>query len=483
LGISRVNLYVYNRGANTLDSVMDRPEAPTPIPLSAPGGPHAGAVACFHYRTLLAIPDVDRSPFPITGDSRKPAKSVLFVPMLSQGEVEGVLELLQEDRARDFTGDEQALAQHLGNQIGVAVRLLGQRSVQEHLFRTEKLAAIGRLISGVVNELQTPLSSIAELADRALMKSRVTPAERDLAAIASEAQKASAIVSRLVSFATAEQGEAAPVCVTALLRNLIDFRERDWKASGIRIRDLTSTDPMFVLGSYGQLEQAFLTLFVHAEQSLAAVSDKCITIRSSALGKRLLVEIAFTAPPEGRPPRESAAVMDVTRSVVAGHGGEVRLIQKNNSEAWFEVELPLSARERASAASHPKRAQGAPLTVLLVEPEEAGQRQLRDQLASHGYRVVPVADADIALELAQRMRFDATFCSIHAPGLNWVELSERLQSRVGCFVLLSDRYDAELAADFESEGRFVLTKPLEQSEVQRVLASMDSPANARNQAV
>ncbi|MBV9744818.1 MAG: GAF domain-containing protein, partial [Acidobacteriia bacterium] len=162
LGISRVNLYVYNRGANTLDSVMDRPEAPTPIPLSAPGGPHAGAVACFHYRTLLAIPDVDRSPFPITGDSRKPAKSVLFVPMLSQGEVEGVLELLQEDRARDFTGDEQALAQHLGNQIGVAVRLLGQRSVQEHLFRTEKLAAIGRLISGVVNELQTPLSSIAE---------------------------------------------------------------------------------------------------------------------------------------------------------------------------------------------------------------------------------------------------------------------------------------------------------------------------------
>jgi hypothetical protein len=58
-----------------------------------------------------------------------------------------------------------------------------------------------------------------------------------------------------------------------------------------------------------------------------------------------------------------------------------------------------------------------------------------------------------------------------------------LHLRVGCFVLLSDRYDAELAADFESEGRFVLTKPLEETEVQRVLASMDSPANIRNQVV
>ena len=79
--------------------------------------------------------------------------------MIAQSEVIGVLELDQDDRVRDFTADEQALAQHLGNQIGVAIRLLDQRSVQEQLFRTEKMAAVGRLISGVVNELQTPLAS------------------------------------------------------------------------------------------------------------------------------------------------------------------------------------------------------------------------------------------------------------------------------------------------------------------------------------
>ena len=58
--------------------------------------------------------------------------------MMAQSEVIGVLELDQDDRVRDFTADEQALAQHLGNQIGVAIRLLDQRTVQEQLFRTEK---------------------------------------------------------------------------------------------------------------------------------------------------------------------------------------------------------------------------------------------------------------------------------------------------------------------------------------------------------
>ncbi len=99
-------------------------------------------------------------------------------------------------------------------------------------------------------------------------------------------------------------------------------------------------------------------------------------------------------------------------------------------------------------------------------------------LAARGFRVVPIANADTGLELSQRLRFDAAFCSVHAPGLNWVELSERMQSRVEAFVLLSDRYDAELSADFEGDGRFVLSKPLQDSELEHVLRALEpqSPA-------
>jgi DNA-binding response OmpR family regulator len=118
------------------------------------------------------------------------------------------------------------------------------------------------------------------------------------------------------------------------------------------------------------------------------------------------------------------------------------------------------------------------MTALVIEPDETAQRQMLGLLAARGFRVVPIANADTGLELSQRLRFDAAFCSVHAPGLNWVELSERMQSRVGAFILLSDRYDAELSADFEGEGRFVLSKPLQDSELDQVLRALEPQAHA-----
>jgi CheY-like chemotaxis protein len=475
LGITRVQLYIYNRSVKTLDAIVGENGESTSISLSSPpGGTPAGAVACFHYRTLLVIPDIDRSPFPIAGNSgERTPKSLLFVPMMAQNEVVGVLELDQDDRVRDFSADIQSLAQHLGNQIGVAIRLLDQRSVQEQLFRTEKLAAIGRLISSVVNELQTPLAHIKDLAHKAMEKAHGGAAEREVAAIATEASKASGMVSRLLSFAASEQVEAKSVDINLLLANLIEFREGDWKASGIRVRNMISRDSMHVLGAHGQLEQVFLNLFVHAEQSLAQVEQRAITVRTSLLAKRVLVEISFSAPSELRKPEDTAAVLGVTRGVIGAHGGEVRLIEKNNSDPRFEVELPASARDRSQPA--PAATVSAPrdfarhMTALVIEPEDSAQRQIVALLSARGFRVVPAANSDAGLDMAQRMRFDAAFCSLHAPGLNWVELSERMHTRVAGFILLSDGYDAELSTDFEGDGRFVLPKPIQEDELDRVL--------------
>jgi GAF domain-containing protein len=478
LKITGAQLFIHNRAANTLDSITTNGDRAVGYPVSAPAGDRSpAAVWCFHFNTALAVPDPSRSPFSVGefANGRTP-KSLLFVPMFAQGQVVGVLELDRHDGARDFTEGDQELAQHLANQAAVAIRLADQRSVQEQLFRTEKLAAVGRLISGVVDELRTPLESIQDLAVRALAKARSDAVERDLAAIASEASKASDIVTRLVSYASADKGAARPVQVGALLRRLIEFREGDWKASGIRVRNLTTREPLAVLGAEGQLEQVFLNLLVHAEQALAESPQKLITIRTSILARRLLVEIAFTGAPVSLKPVETASVLGVTRSVIAGHGGEVRLIEKSNSDPRFEIDLPIASRERAGGTTavrnaHPSRN----LTALVIDNDESTQRQILALLSAQGARVVPVDNADTGLDLAHRMRFDLAFCSVHAPGLNWVELSERIRSSVGAFVLISDRHDPELVADFEGEGRFVLSKPIQEDALEHVLEHLDPP--------
>jgi signal transduction histidine kinase len=476
-GVTSAELYLYNRHDKTLDPV-GRNGTDLSIPLSAhPDGPRAGAVACFHYRTLLAIPDTARSPFPITGRGGSPApKSLLFVPMLAQGEVLGILQMDQRDQARVFSRDEQTLAQHLANQIGVTMKLLDQRSVREQLFRTEKLAAVGQLISGIANDLKTPLAAIANLAQAD------SPGPAELRSIAAEAQRASEIVNRLVGFAGTGQAQIQPVELNGVLSNLIEFREREWKVRGIQWRSFLTDEPTTVQGSRGQLEQVFLNLLVHAEQSVSEVSEKLITIRTSMVARRILVEIGYsgaksTSDPFGAGPHEMAGGtgLGVCRSLITSHGGEIRLVQQAASDPTFQVELPSADREKHSGlANENGRDGGQSLTALVIEPAEAIQEQLQALLAMRGYRVVPVGSSDEGLDLAQRLRFDAIFCSVHAPGLNWVETAEQVKSRAGAFVLLSDTYDADLSADFSGDRRFVLAKPLDEKHLDQVLEAMQT---------
>jgi len=485
-GITRVHLYIYNAGTKMLEKVPENEEeGPRTVAMAEPHGTDAGVAACFQNRVALTVPDTARSPFPPPGPGHPPMpRSVLFVPMLAQGETVGVFEISHQDRVREFSPDEQALAQHLANQIGVALRLLDRRSVREQLFRTEKLAAVGRLISGVVNELQAPLASICNHAEQALATH--LPEGRtweQVKAISVEARKASDMVARLVSFASNEPVEARPVELNALLRHMAEFREREWKARGIRVRAVMADEPLPVLGSEGQLEQVLLDLIVNAEQALADVPDKMITLRTMRLARRALVEISFTGRRGEEPPADADAALGigVCRGIIAGHGGELRALYPANAEPRFEIEMPLAYRDRQAAAPREEqpRDTSLPLTALVIEPDESMERHLLALLTSRGYRVVPVHNSDTGLDLAQRMRFEIAFCSVRAPGLNWVELSESLQTRVGGFVLLSDGHDPELAADFEGEGRFVLPKPIDEARLDHVLERVLVPVKPR----
>ena len=441
-----VGLYVFDRGENTLNPVAEA--LARSFPCDAPAGLIQSSIAtCFANRTLFVIPDTRHHPFHVAAAGADPSqrlpRSILFVPMLAQGEPIGVLQVQNDRRSRTFSGDEQAVAQYLANQMGLAVKLLQQRSFREQLSRSEKLAAVGRLISGVVNDLQTPLEAISSMADSALEQHTGSAPGHELLVIASEARRATAIVNRLVSFAKPEHTEPEPVELNVLLRNLIQFREHEWKACGIQLRNLTKDKPLYALGSQGQLEQVFLNLFVHAEQSLEEALEKRITVRADKLANRVFIEIGYTAPlrraSASEAPAEGGALgLELCRSIVAGHGGELR-ISSASQESKFEVELPLVSLEEL-AAENASSAPAVPArrwTALLLEPEEFVERTLVEWLSNRGYRVVPVRSSEEGLDLVQRVRFDVVFCSTHLTGLNWVEFFDRVRGRVSAFALLA----------------------------------------------
>ena len=202
-----ITLYLFNRRSKALERVATAAEPePMAAPVeSPPEGLASAAVVCFRNRTQLNIPDVRRSPLVKVGLKMSLPRAALFTPLIAQNEVLGVLEVHNERKLGYFKPEEQAAVHHLANQAAASLKLQEQQAMREQLFRTEKLAVTGQLISGVASDLRAPLDSIVQLAESLAASAGAPAQETDLQRLSAEANRASEIMWRLVSFARQDQ--------------------------------------------------------------------------------------------------------------------------------------------------------------------------------------------------------------------------------------------------------------------------------------
>jgi len=523
-------LFLHSHSTKSLDYVPT-PEDPVPMAVpvdNPPEGLAIGLVKCFTSRAIVPIPDVRRNPLVSAGWQPGVARSVMFVPLLAQQDRIGVLEVASLKRIGYYSREDQAAFQHLSNQVASSLKLQGQRAIREQLFRSEKLAASAQLISGVASELSEPLDNIQQMADALAARSEAAAAS-DLRPIAAEARRASDILSRLISFAHPDTVSARAVDVSAIIAGLVHFRGGEWKTRGLRIQDRLTAEPAWVLGSRGQLEQLFLNLMVHAEQCAANASDRALKLSSSCLGGKVVVEILYScnAPRESLAEAGDALGLDVCRGIAAAHNGEIRIVSQSSS-AGFEIEIPLMSNaapgagvrqrdsresggakndtknppagadslqdmkpvnhgvnngvnDQANAPAPVPRKAARPMTLLVVDPDAAAQRQLLGMLAARGHRVIP-APSEQAADLAPRMRFDAIFWAVRSGGPKWSDQQERIRPAVPAFVLVSDGYDHDLATSLEDSGGYLLARPLQAADLDRVLDAVETRTATRTPA-
>ncbi len=478
LQASTVRLYLWDRRTASLKSV---PTAADPAPVAFPlegsaEGLAAGAVKCFQMRAPMNIPDVRRHPLVNGGWKSGMLRSAIFAPLLAQQDVLGVIEVGRARRPGFFTPEERATLHHLANQVAASLKLEEQQAVREQLFRSEKLAATGQLISGVASDLRAPLERIQELASSLSGADGSSQIERGLKQLTAEARRAAEIVSRLVSFARPAETAARLVDVNALGSGLLQFREPEWKTLGLRVQNHLSPEPALVLGVQGQIEEVFLNLLVAAEQAAARSPAKTLEISSSLLAGRVVVEIHY--PDDGADAAAVESNIEVCRAIVQNHGGQLRARSESGGRS-FEVDLPLAP------GVDPRPVRSAPvtarqvLTLMLVDADLGAQRQLLGLLAAHGHRVVP-ARPEEAGDLAHRLRFDGVVWALRPGGAKWSDFQERLRELIPTFVLVSDGYDADLAASLQESGGYLLGRPLEEPELERVLEAIEARTASRS---
>ncbi len=469
LQVNGVRLYLFNKVAKTLEKV---PTSNDPDVISIPAEDKMSGVAqCCRNRKLQRISEAARVPAP--GEAPVAARKLDLVPMFAHDELFGVLELRHRRHAPAFQQDEQSAVQHLANQVAAALKLLEHQTLQEQLFRSEKLAAAGQLISGVANELRGPLAVISQTASGLAMRGFDAEERSSILSIAEESHRASEVVARLTSFSWGK-AEARPVDLNCLLEDLAAARQHEWDRRGIEPRITLLPGPVTIIGAREQLEQVFANLLMRAEHRLQGREERWLAISTRVLARRVLVEMTVPAPLEGNDDTGVALGMEVCRGIVQSHGGELRATSVSKSASRLEAEFPMpEQRQLARSPQHtlpPERS----MTLLLVEPDSAHQRHLLMILSASGHRVVPVSTAEEALDLSQRLRFDVVFSAARLPGINWIEMFERIRGTVAAVVLIVDAMDPALANYFGAGEGYVLQRPVDQGEARALLAEVMS---------
>ena len=330
-----------------------------------------------------------------------------------------------------------------------------EQRLRSRLSQTEKLAAMGELVSGIAHELNNPLTSIVGYAQLLLERSGGSARSDEAHHIFEEARRAGAIVRNLLLMARAEKPERKAVNLNEIVERTLSMRDYELRVSNIRVEVELEPGLPAVMADAHQMQQMVLNLLVNAQQSIETSRGRGgIRVRTQLLRHvqprrvRLEVEDDGAGIPREILPRVfdpffttkspgtgTGLGLSIVYSIVQEHGGEVRAETGAERGATFVVELPATAARESGggrpvpehswvAAERVSRASGTRQRVLVVEDEPTVASLVADVVREEGHDVETILDSVAALERLTRQEFDLVICDLKMPRMDGRALYE-----------------------------------------------------------
>ena len=229
--------------------------------------------------------------------------------------------------------------------------------LQAKLMHTEKMAAVGQLVSGVAHEVNNPLTAILGFADLLLENPELNDQVKDdLQVIVQESQRTREIVQNLLSFARQTPPEKQLVDLNQVLRRTIALRSYDLANHGIELIEEFDSNLPEVVGDAHQLQQVFLNILNNACDAVQETGrrGRIVIVTEFSAG---LVEVRFRDNGTGikNPERifdpffttkevgkGTGLGLSICYGIVREHSGEIVCLNNRESEgATFAIRLPL----------------------------------------------------------------------------------------------------------------------------------------------
>lgn len=375
-------------------------------------------------------------------------------------------------------------------------------AMHARLLQAERLAAIGLLASGVVHEINNPLTYVLlhlqylhkELPKAAFDPQRIAKLMHHLEEASHGASRVQNIVKDLRSFSRSEGEALVPVDIYRVVEAASAMVQPELGAN-VNLEKQVPVG-MHVLGIAPKMEQVVLNLLTNAAHAMGngqarhvitvragetAAGKVTLTVTDSGPGvpddvKERVFDPFFTTKPRGK---GTGLGLPICRSIIDSFGGRIWFSDAPEGGARVNIELqPAQAPERVPepASSTPnvlaKTRAGKP-TVLIIDDERPVVTMLARFLEAT-YDVRHTTIPDEALTMLAEQRFDVILCDVMMPGMSGIDLYKAVKDRApGCerrmVFMTGGGLHPEIYEFLRDAERPKLEKPFDIQELKRVL--------------
>jgi signal transduction histidine kinase len=234
--------------------------------------------------------------------------------------------------------------------------------------RINRLLSVDAVTAAIAHELRTPLGAIALNASTALSQLRSNPPELEevddiLSDIEAESHHAAAIISNIRELSKKTTDQKVVTRVEDVVRLVLRLLQHDLQISEVSVATEFQDNLPDVHLDATQLQQVLLNLIKNAIDAMSSVPPEARRLRLTASfdgHESVLLSVQDSGP--GIPFNDRERMFDpffTTKSggmglglaicftVVANHGGKLRLVKSDSDGSIFEVAIPVGSQHSA----------------------------------------------------------------------------------------------------------------------------------------
>ncbi len=244
----------------------------------------------------------------------------------------------------------------------VAQRADEMKKINAQLFRSEKLASLGKLAAGVAHEINNPLTGI--LTNSSLLLEDLPPDDpkrEDVEVMVHETIRCREIVKRLLDFARQTKPQKKLADINSLIENIILLVRNQTSFRNILIEKQLDAAIPELLVDPDQIQQVFVNTILNAAEAMT--KGGVLTIRSSrsADAQHVVITIADTGPGIQEEIREkifdpfyttkehgTGLGLSISYGIVEQHGGTIGVESAIGKGSTFTIQLPILTSETST---------------------------------------------------------------------------------------------------------------------------------------